>query len=346
MSANPTGLLGIEFIEYASPAAAPVEKVFKQLGMKEIAKHKTHKQRLFRQGYINFVLNETSNSFQAAFAEKHGQSVCSTGFRVRDAKKALEAAIARGAREYTGDVNAKGGWNLPAIYGIGDSLIFFVEGERNGRLYDEHFEYTSIDREPKGYGLLVIDHLTNNVPQGDMQKWCDFYTNIFGFEERRFFDIRGKKTGLLSKVMTAPGKTFSIPINEPTESKSQIQEYLDEYHGSGIQHIALLTEDILQSVQEMREQKLEFLSAPPQTYYDNLPKRLPNMNENIRRLQALNVLADGDEHGYLLQIFTQNQLGPIFYEIIQRRNHDLFGEGNFQALFDAMEEDQRRRGVL
>ena len=346
MSANPVGLLGLEFIEYAAPTAAPIEKVFKQLGMKEIAKHKTEPLRLFRQGYINFILNETKSSFAADFAAKHGASVCSTGFRVKDAKKAFEVAVARGARPYTGDLKAKSGWNLPAIYGIGDSLVYFVEGERNGRVYEEHFDYTSIDRQPVGYGLMVIDHLTNNVPMGEMQKWCDFYTNIFGFEERRFFDIRGKKTGLLSKVMTAPGKSFSIPINEPTESKSQIQEYLDEYHGSGIQHIALLTDDILSSVSSMRDQKLEFLAAPPQTYYDMLPKRLPNMNENVARLQSLNLLADGDDHGYLLQIFTQNQLGPIFYEIIQRRNHDLFGDGNFQALFDAMEEDQRRRGVL
>lgn len=346
MQANPVGLLGLEFIEYTAPDVKILETVFAQLGMKEVAKHRTHKLRLFRQDRINFVLNETVDSFAAQFRQMHGASICSTGFRVKDAKAAFEESVRRGARPYEGSLAAKSGWNLPAVYGIGDSLIYFVDGERNGKVYDDHFTYTTDDRVPKGRGMLVIDHLTNNVPKGEMQKWCDFYTKIFGFEERRFFDIRGKATGLLSKVMKSPCETFSIPINEPTESKSQIQEYLDEYHGSGIQHIAFLTEDILSGVNELRASGLQFLAAPPTTYYDKLPTRLPKLAETPKQLQALGVLADGDENGYLLQIFTQNQLGPIFYEIIQRRGHDGFGDGNFQALFDAMEEDQRRRGVL
>ncbi len=346
MQENPLGLLGLEFIEYTSPDAKILETVFAQLGLKEVAKHKTHALRLFRQNFVNFVVNETNGSFAARFREMHGPSICATGFRVKNAKAAFEEAIARGARPYEGDREAKSGWDLPAIYGIGDSLIYFLEGERNGKVYDDHFRYTASERAPKGRGLIVIDHLTNNVPKGEMQKWCDFYTKIFGFEERRFFDIRGKSTGLLSKVMKSPCGTFSIPINEPTEDKSQIQEYLNEYHGSGIQHIALLTEDILAGMVELRSSGLKFLTAPPATYYEALPQRLPTLAESPKRLQELDLLADGDEHGYLLQIFTQNQLGPIFYEIIQRRNHDGFGDGNFQALFDAMEEDQRRRGVL
>lgn len=346
MQENPLGLLGLEFIEYTSPDAKILETVFAQLGLKEVAKHKTHALRLFRQNFVNFVVNETNGSFAARFRDMHGPSICATGFRVKNAKAAFEEAIARGARSYEGDREAKSGWDLPAIYGIGDSLIYFLEGDRNGKVYDDHFRYTASERVPKGLGLIVIDHLTNNVPKGEMQKWCDFYTKIFGFEERRFFDIRGKSTGLLSKVMKSPCGTFSIPINEPTEDKSQIQEYLNEYHGSGIQHIALLTEDILAGMTELRSSGLKFLTAPPATYYEALPQRLPTLAESPKRLQELDLLADGDEHGYLLQIFTQNQLGPIFYEIIQRRNHDGFGDGNFQALFDAMEEDQRRRGVL
>ncbi|MCM2282663.1 MAG: 4-hydroxyphenylpyruvate dioxygenase [Bdellovibrionaceae bacterium] len=346
MEENPVGLLGLEFIEYTAPDRTLLDTVFAQLGMKEVAKHKTHAVRLFRQDYINFVVNETTDSFAAQFRKLHGPSICSTGFRVKNAKAAFEAALARGARPFDGNVQAKGGWDLPAIYGIGDSLIYFVEGERNGKVYDDHFTYTTTERVPKGRGLILIDHLTNNVPKGEMQKWCDFYTKIFGFQERRYFDIRGKSTGLLSKVMKSPCGTFSIPINEPTEDKSQIQEYLNEYHGSGIQHIALLTDDILSGLTDLRSTGLQFLRAPPATYYEALPNRLPTLTESPKRLQELDLLADGDERGYLLQIFTQNQLGPIFYEIIQRRNHDGFGDGNFQALFDAMEEDQRRRGVL
>jgi len=346
MTNNPLGLLGLEFIEYTGPDVGQLERVFAQLGMSEVAKHKTHKLRLFRQGHINFVVNETTDSFASQFRQLHGASICSTGFRVANAKTAYQEALKRGARAFEGSLGTKGGWDLPAIYGIGDSLIYFVEGERNGKVYDEHFNYTAKDRTPVGLGMSVIDHLTNNVPAGDMQKWCDFYEKIFGFKEKRFFNIRGKATGLLSKVMRSPCDTFAIPINEPTEAKSQIQEYLDEYHGSGIQHIALLASDILSTVGQINHSGLKFLSAPPTTYYEALSKRLPLLKESPKRLQELAILADGDEHGYLLQIFTQNQLGPIFYEIIQRHNHDGFGDGNFQALFDAMEEDQRRRGVL
>lgn len=343
---NPTGLLGLEFIEYATPNKALLENIFAQLGMKEVARHKTHQLRLFRQNNVNFVLNETTDSFAGRFAKTHGPSVCSTGFRVKNAKAAFDAAVARGARPFAGSNDEKSGWKLPAIYGIGDSLIYFLEGERNGPVWDEHFLFSTSDRAPRGRGLLVIDHLTNNVPVGEMQKWCDFYEKIFGFKERRYFNIRGSATGLISKVMKSPCNSFCIPINEPTDAKSQIQEYLDEYKGSGIQHIALLTENILATVSELSKAGLGFLDAPPTTYYEALPERLPNLEESPRRLQELNVLADGDEHGYLLQIFTQNQVGPVFYEIIQRHNHDGFGEGNFQALFDSIEADQRKRGVL
>ena len=201
------------------------------------------------------------------------------------------------------------------------------------------------DVMPRGAGMLVIDHLTNNVPKGDLDLWAKFYEDIFNFKEIRFFDIKGKQTGLLSRAMRSPCGKITIPINEPTGEKSQIQEYLDEYHGSGIQHIALHTDDIVRTVAMLRENGVSFLETPD-TYYEALPKRLPNVTEDIDKLQQLRVLADGDEQGYLLQIFTKTVVGPIFYEIIQRKGHDGFGEGNFQALFDAIEEDQRRRGYL
>jgi 4-hydroxyphenylpyruvate dioxygenase len=345
MQANPLGLDGLEFIEFASPDVKILETMMDRLGMVMVAKHKTRRLRLFRQNDVNFIINEEPDSFAAHFAKIHGPCACSTGFRVEDAKEAFTVAIERGAKAFT-DEAAKAGWTQPAIYGIGDSLVYFVDqyGER-GEIY-ENWEWISADRRPKGKGLLAIDHMTNNVPKGEMQKWCDFYTNIFGFVERRYFDIKGKSTGLLSKVMKSPDNKFSIPINEPSDPKSQIQEYLDEYKGSGIQHIALLTHNIVNSVDSLQSSGIDFLKAPPEAYYKNLPVRLPVMREDISPLQKLGILADGDDQGYLLQIFTKNQVGPIFVEIIQRKGHDGFGDGNFQALFDAMEEDQRIRGVL
>ncbi len=346
MEFNPIGLDGMEFIEFCGPEPAYFERVFAQFGMTPIAEHKTKKLKLFRQGDINFVLNSEPGSFADEFRRLHGPSVCATGFRVANAKAAFEEAVKRGARPYTND-EGKAGWTMPAIYGIGDSLIYFVDKYgANGNAYDELFNYTVRDNQPKGKGLLFIDHLTNNVPRGEMQKWCDFYTNIFNFKEKRYFDIKGKTTGLLSKVMKSPCGKFSIPINEPSDSKSQIQEYLDEYKGSGIQHIALLTNDILASVGALTKDQVGFLDRPVESYYQALNDRVPNVKEDLKKLRENAILVDGDHDGYLLQIFTKNQFGPVFFEIIQRAGHEGFGDGNFQALFDAMEADQRARGVL
>jgi 4-hydroxyphenylpyruvate dioxygenase len=344
---NPLGLDGLEFIEFASSNVQILETLMSRLGMVQVARHKSRPLRLFRQNDVNFVINDDKNSFAARFAAEHGPAACATGFRVENAQEAFELAVERGAKPFT-DEAAKSGWNLPAIYGIGNSLVYFVDQYCDkGEIYDDgNWEWITSDRRPVGKGLRVIDHMTNNVPRGEMQKWCDFYTNIFGFEERRYFDIKGKSTGLFSKVMKSPCNRFSIPINEPQDSKSQIQEYLDEYKGSGIQHIALLTGDIVESVSTLRADGIEFLAAPPETYYKAIPNRVPNVREPMEPLQKHAILIDGDKEGYLLQIFTKNQVGPIFIEIIQRANHDGFGDGNFQALFDAMEEDQRLRGVL
>jgi 4-hydroxyphenylpyruvate dioxygenase len=274
------------------------------------------------------------------------------GFRVKDAKFAFDEAVRRGAKPFTSEAK-KAGWQWPAIHGIGDAIVYFVDkygvdahGAGVDSFDDGNWAWTSNDHRPKGFGFSVIDHMTNNVPVGEMQKWCDFYTNVFGFQERRYFDIKGKSTGLISKVMKSPCGKFSIPINEPTDPKSQIQEYLNEYKGSGIQHIAVLTDDIESSIVAMNKRDVRFLSAPTHTYYEAIPKRLPQVTENLATMEKLGVLIDGDPKGYLLQIFTENMVGPIFLEIIQRRRHDGFGEGNFQALFDSIEEDQRRRGVI
>ncbi len=345
MSNNPIGLDGMEFIEYTGPQPALFTDLFAKLGMVEIAQHKSQKLKLFRQNDINFILNEQPGTFAQDFQDRHGPSVCSTGFRVHDSQKAFDEAVARGAKAYDGSRGEKS-YDWPAIYGIGDSLVYFIDqyGER-GSMYDASFEYSTENKKPKGKGFLLIDHMTNNVPKGELDKWAQFYENIFNFKEIRFFDIKGSATGLLSRAMRSPCGKITIPINEPTEDKSQIQEYIDEYKGSGIQHIALMTEDICASVKDVKGAGIPTLDVPD-TYYEVLQDRVPNISEDMTTLKNLRLLADGDDEGYLLQIFSQNLIGPIFYEFIQRKNHWGFGEGNFQALFEAIERDQRRRGVL
>jgi 4-hydroxyphenylpyruvate dioxygenase len=343
---NPIGLNGVDFIEYSGPDAQFFEKLFKRYAFKEVGSVHGKNIKLYRQGDINYIINCEPQTFATEFAKQHGPSICATGFRVVDAEKALQAAVARGAREYDGNEHQKGATPFPAIYGIGDSLIYFMDQKNQDKLYNEIFNVLPEDKSPVGAGFSVIDHFTNNVPKGDMDKWCDFYKKVLNFREARYFDIRGAKTGLLSKVMRSPCSKFSVPINEPTESKSQIQEYLDEYKGSGIQHVALLTDDIVSSLEALKNSEIQFLSPPPHSYYEMLKDRVPGVTENLEVLEKNAILVDGDDHGYLLQIFTKNNIGPIFYEVIQRKGHDGFGDGNFQALFDAIERDQKERGYL
>jgi len=340
---NPVGLDGLEFIEYATSEPQKLEGLFNQLGFKKIGDHKTKNVSLFVQGGIHFILNRERDSFAAHFSAEHGPSACATGFRVKNAEKAFEVAVARGAKPCPASKHH----SFPAVYGIGNSVIYFIDEYTNTspyKVYEADFNLTSRDVNP-GLGLEILDHLTNNVPKGEMQKWCDFYEKIFNFRENRYFDIKGKATGLYSKVMRSPCGKITIPINEPTGEKSQIQEYLDEYKGSGIQHIALSTPDIIGTVKKLKQNGIEFLDMVD-TYYELLLKRLPNVTEDIDQLQQNKIMVDGDHDGYLLQIFAKTVIGPIFYEIIQRKNHAGFGEGNFQALFDAIEEDQRKRGYL
>ena len=343
---NPVGINGVDFIEYSGPEAQMLEILFLRMGFREVSTAAGKNVKLFRQNKINFILNMEPQTFAAQFAKAHGPSICTTGWTVVDADHAFKTAVARGARPYTGTDVQKGATPFPAVYGIGDSLVYFVDAKNHQKLYSEIFKIKEADKAPPGYGLIEVDHFTNNVPKGEMQKWCEFYEKVFNFRETRYFDIKGKSTGLISKVMRSPCGKFSIPINEPGEGKNQIQEYLDQYHGSGIQHLAMTTGDIIDTLEVMKNSQIEFLSAPPKAYYAMMKERLPHVIEDVQRLESNAILVDGDEDGYLLQIFTKNVIGPIFYELIQRKNHFGFGEGNFQALFDAIERDQRERGYL
>lgn len=338
---NPIQLDGMEFLEFAAPDPDEMERLFFRLGFKMIAKHKSKNVYLYRQGKVQFVLNKEPGSFAEKFYKEHGPSICATGFKVKDAKHAFTETVKRGARPFKDEQSH----SFQTIYGIGDSAIYFVDKYENLNSYSEDFVFFDKDMKTEGFGFKYVDHMTNNVPNGEMMKWCDFYEGIFNFKEVRFFDIKGQKTGLSSKVMRSPCQKIVIPINEPTEGKSQIQEYLDEYQGSGIQHVALATDDIIETVRQMKRQGLEFLDTPD-SYYDMLKERVPNVTEDIEVLKELKILVDGDDEGYLLQIFTKNLIGPIFLEVIQRKNHFGFGEGNFQALFDAIERDQKARGYL
>lgn len=339
---NPIGIQGFAFLAYGSAKTEELEKLFARLGMQKTRKHPERELYFFEQNDIYFLLNAEKGGFADEFQKVHGPSAYAMAWYVDDAEKAQSLAIERGARAYTGKDPGPAKHKIPAVYGIGESLIYFIDQKNKF-----NHEYTPVNApKVKDKGLLRIDHLTNNVPVGEMQKWCDFYAKIFNFREVRYFDIKGLKTGLISKVMVSPGFKVMIPINEPSDPKSQIQEYLEVYKGPGIQHIALDTRNIEDSVTRLNQEGIPFLDSPPHTYYEMLKGRLPTLKENPFALEKLSILADGDEEGYLLQIFTKNQIGPIFYEIIQRENHWGFGDGNFQALFDAIERDQVSRGYI
>jgi 4-hydroxyphenylpyruvate dioxygenase len=358
---NPMGTDGFEFVEYAAPDPVALGQLFETMGFTPIAKHRTKKVTLYRQGEVNYIINAEPNSFAQRFARQHGPSVCAMAFRVKDAKQAYERALELGAwgfDNHTGPMEL----NIPAIKGIGDSLIYFVDrwhgkdGAAPGAIgnisiYDVDFvPIADAPAAPKGTGLTYIDHLTHNVHRGRMKEWADFYERLFNFREVRYFDIEGKLTGLKSKAMTSPCGKIRIPINESSDDKSQIAEYLDLYHGEGIQHIAMGTDDIYATVDGMRARGVQFQDTIA-TYYDLVNRRLPNHGENLDELKRLRILIDGATHQgapneLLLQIFTQTVIGPIFFEIIQRKGDQGFGEGNFRALFESIELDQVRRGVL
>ncbi|HUG98665.1 MAG TPA: 4-hydroxyphenylpyruvate dioxygenase [Gammaproteobacteria bacterium] len=346
---NPLGIDGFEFVEFTAPDAALLHSLFRHLGFTAIARHRERKVTLYRQGDINFLVNEEPDSFAADFARTHGPSACGFAIRVADAARARAWAIDRGAAALS-NKPATLPVRTPVIEGIGGSALYLVDryGAR-GSIYDAHFEYLDdVERNPAGFGLTFIDHLTHNVYQGNMDKWAGFYERIFNFREIRYFDIKGAQTGLVSRAMTAPDGMVRIPINEATDNKSQIAEYLDEYHGEGIQHIALFTDDIYASVEALRADGIEFLDVP-ETYYEMVDERVSDHKEDLERMRENRILIDADketQRRLLLQIFTQTCVGPIFFEIIQRKGNEGFGEGNFQALFESIERDQMRRGVI
>jgi 4-hydroxyphenylpyruvate dioxygenase len=347
--ANPMGTDGFEFVEFTGPDTAALETLFTRMGFAPVARHRSKAVTLWRQGDINFILNAEPESFAQSFARVHGPCACAMAFRVADAAAAYERAIALGAKPVTNRVGPME-LNIPAIEGIGGSLLYFVDryGPR-GTIYDVDFRWTGeANPTPKGQGLTVIDHLTHNVHRGRMDVWWQFYAKLFNFQEIRYFDIEGKLTGLKSRALTSPCGQIRIPINESSDDKSQIEEYLRAYNGEGIQHVALGTTDIHASVEGMRGGGIRFLDTP-ETYYELLPKRIPGTEADIDRLRRNRVLVDGaptPEGGRLLQIFTENVIGPIFFELIKREGDQGFGEGNFRALFESIELDQIRRGVL
>ncbi len=344
---NPMGTDGFEFVEYTAPDPDHLRTLFERLGFPVVARHRSKNVTLHSQGSINFIINAEQDSFGQAFARKHGPSACAMAFRVKDAAAAYKRALELGATP--GPVTAGPmELNIPSIEGIGGSLIYLVDRYGDSSIYDVDFRRVQSPARVEQAGLLHIDHLTHNVMRGNMDKWAGFYEKLFNFREIRYFDIEGKKTGLLSRAMTSPCGKIRIPINESQDDKSQIEEYLREYQGEGIQHIALSTADIYHTVDVLKWHGVAFQETPD-TYYKAIDARVIGHGEKISDLQRRGILIDGAPdkgEGVLLQIFTQNVIGPIFFEIIQRKGNEGFGEGNFRALFESIEADQIRRGVV
>jgi 4-hydroxyphenylpyruvate dioxygenase len=341
---NPMGTDGFEFVEYTAPDPELLRALFARMGFPVSARHRSKNVTLHRQGDINFVINAEPAGFGQQFARAHGPSACAMGFRVKDAARAFRRAVDLGAKPVETEVGPME-LRIPAIEGIGGSLIYLVDRYGDRTIYDVDFVPVE-GAGGRGAGLALIDHLTHNVSRGHMDKWAGFYERLFNFREIRYFDIEGKKTGLFSRAMTSPCGKIRIPINESQDDKSQIEEYLREYRGEGIQHIALSTPDIYATVDALRANGVEFQDTPD-TYYEGVDARVEGHRESLARMKERRILIDGGSRdGILLQIFTKNAIGPIFFEIIQRKGNEGFGEGNFRALFESIELDQERRGVI
>lgn len=346
---NPMGIDGFEFVEFSAPDAAPLHALFRSMGFAATAMHLHKNITLYRQGECNFLINEEPDSFAADFAKKHGPSACGFAIRVNAAGAAYQRALVNGGEAFTNKTDSRA-LKVPVIKGIGDCMLYLVDryGSKGSAYADEFAPIAGAEQNPKGFGLTYIDHLTHNLFFGNMTKWSDYYERIFNFREIRYFDIKGSKTGLVSKALTAPDNKVRIPLNESSDPKSQINEYLDLYQGEGIQHIALFTDNIYASVEAMRAHGVQFLDTPD-SYFTVIDERIPNHGEDVPRMRKNKILIDADKETckqLLLQIFTQTNIGPIFFEVIQRKGNEGFGEGNFTALFEAIERDQQARGVL
>ena len=349
---NPMGLDGFEFVEFAAPDPAVLETAFKLLGFTEVARHRSKDVRLWRQGDINFIINNEPRSKAWYFAREHGPCACGMAFRVRDAHVAYNHALDKGAEPVdipTGPMELR----LPAIKGIGGATVYLIDRYEDGSsIYDIDFNFIDgVERHPKGCGFQVIDHLTHNVYRGRMEYWAKYYEELFNFREIRYFDIKGEYTGLLSKAMTAPDGKIRIPLNEEaSKGTGQIEEYLMEFNGEGIQHIAFSCDDLYACWDALKESGIEFMTAPPDAYYEMLEERLPGHGEPVEEMQSRGILLDGTTDGgeprLLLQIFSANMIGPTFFEFIQRKQDEGFGEGNFKALFESIERDQVARGIV
>ena len=353
---NPMGLCGFEFVEFASPTAGVLEPLFEKMGFTLVAKHRSKDVVLYRQGGINFIVNREAKSPAGYFAAEHGPSACGLAFPVKDSHQAYARALELGAQPIeiaTGPMELR----LPAIKGIGGAPLYLIDRFEDGKsIYDIDFEFLPefedpASRHPVGHGFKVIDHLTHNVYRGRMAYWGGFYEKLFNFREIRYFDIQGEYTGLTSRAMTAPDGMIRIPLNEESgKGTGQIEEFLMQFNGEGIQHIALLTDDIIASVDALQMAGIPLMTAPNDIYYEMLQERLPGHGEPVNELQARGILLDGStangDKRLLLQIFSQTLLGPVFFEFIQRKADEGFGEGNFKALFESLERDQIRRGAL
>jgi 4-hydroxyphenylpyruvate dioxygenase len=349
---NPMGLMGFEFVEFASPAPNILEPLFEKLGFTLVANHRSKDVALYRQGDINFIVNREPKSPAAYFAAEHGPSACGLAFRVKDAHHAYERALALGAQPIeipTGPMELR----LPAIKGIGGAPLYLIDRFMDGEsIYDIDFRFiANVDRHPEGHGLKIVDHLTHNVYRGRMEFWAGFYEKLFNFRQIRYFDITGEYSGLTSKAMTAPDGLIRIPLNEESsKGAGQIEEFLMKFNGEGIQHVALLSDDLIATIDALRAAGVPLMTPPPDTYYESLDTRLPRHGQPTQELRARGILLDGNtsdgEPRLLLQIFSGTLLGPVFFEFIQRKGDTGFGEGNFKALFDSIERDQVRRGVI
>ena len=349
---NPMGLCGFDFVEFTAPEPGILEPIFEMAGFTKVAKHRSKNVELWRQGGINLITNYEPKSASSYYAREHGPSACAMGFRVKNAQEAFDLAIAKGAEP----VDIPTGFSelrLPAIKGIGGAVIYLIDRFEDGRsIYDIDFEYLEgVDRHPKGCGFNIIDHLTHNVYKGRMDFWAEYYERLFNFREIRFFDIKGEYTGLISRALTAPDGLIRIPLNEEKgEQVGQIEEYLREYKGEGIQHIAFSCDNLVACWEKLKERGMPFMTPPPGTYYDMLEERLPGHGEPTEALRQRGILLDGSTEGgqprLLLQIFSEKLIGPIFFEFIQRKEDEGFGEGNFEALFKSIERDQLNRGVI